>query len=363
MSEHYFAVIMAGGGGTRMWPLSRQALPKQMLQLFDDRTMFQVSVDRLMGIFPPDRIMVVTVADQANQLKELAPAIPAENFLLEPFPRGTASVVGLAALALSQRDPDAVMAIVTSDHAIGNEAHFQRLLSTAYLVAQDNYLVTLGITPQSPSTGYGYIQMGTLVSSYQGLEAFHAVRFKEKPDLETARAFLASQDHVWNSGMFIWRADKILKEIERQMPALAAGLNKIEKAWGLPDQQAAVTAVWSGLKSETIDYGIMEGASRTVVIPARDLGWSDVGTWDSLFGILPVDPHGNIFQGRESVLIGTDNSLFLDSNNNKLFVAIGVQDLVVVDSSDVLLICHREHVQKVREVVEQLRAAQRDQYL
>ncbi len=363
MSEHYFAVIMAGGGGTRMWPLSRLALPKQMLQLFDDRTMFQVSVDRLAGVFPPDRILVVTVADQADQLKELAPSIPDKNYLLEPFPRGTASVVGLAALAIRQRDPDAVMAIVTSDHAIGNEGYFHQLLSAAYKVAQDRYLVTLGITPQFPSTGYGYIQFGEAISSFRGQEVYRAIRFKEKPDAETARTFLAGRDHAWNSGMFVWRADLILEEFNRQMPKLANGLDKIQEVWGTPAEAGVIKSVWTGLTPETIDYGIMEGASRTVVIPARDLAWSDVGTWDSLFGILPVDSHGNIFQGHESVLLGAEDSLFLDSTNEKLIVAIGVEDLVVVDTEDVLMICHREQVQKVREVVNQLRANHRDKYL
>jgi mannose-1-phosphate guanylyltransferase len=305
----------------------------------------------------------VTVADQADQLKELAPAIPDENYLLEPFPRGTASVVGLAAIALRQRDPDAVMAIVTSDHAIGNEGYFHRLLSAAYHVAQDRYLVTLGITPQFPSTGYGYIQLGEPLSSYDGQEVYRAVRFREKPDVETARAFLAGRDHAWNSGMFVWRADLILNEFNRQMPGLANGLDKIQEVWGMPAAGATINSVWTGLTAETIDYGIMEGASQTVVIPARDLAWSDVGTWDSLFGILPVDSNGNIIQGHESVLLGAQDSLFLDSTNEKLIVGIGVKDLVVVNTEDVLMICHREQVQKVRDVVNQLRATHREKYL
>jgi mannose-1-phosphate guanylyltransferase len=363
MLEHYFAVIMAGGGGTRMWPLSRQSQPKQMLRLFDDRTLFQVSVERLAGMFPPDRILVVTVADQADRLQELTPSIPRENFLIEPYPRGTASVVGLAAVTLSHRDPDAVMAIVTSDHMIGNEKLFLHLLSAAYEVAQDDYLVTLGITPKYPSTGYGYIQMGPLLAAYQGLQAFQVLRFREKPDGETAIAFLASGDHAWNSGMFVWRTDQILDEFERQMPALSAGLNEIKKVCGTTRAPSTLERVWTGLKSETIDYGIMEGANRTVVLPAQGLAWNDVGTWDSMFEILPVDPHGNIFQGQDSYLSETENTLILDSTNEKLVVGIGIRDLVVVDTADVLLVCHRDHVQKVKEVVSKLRQTQREHYL
>ena len=172
MEEHYYAVIMAGGGGTRLWPLSRQSRPKQMLRLIDERSLFQTSVQRLEGVFPPERILVVTVADQAGQLMEQCPEIPAENYLLEPLPRGTASVVGLAAVALQQRDPQASMAILTSDHYIGDEERFRLLLRAAYAVAQDDYLVTLGIAPSFPATGYGYIQRGEPLGQYGGLEVY-----------------------------------------------------------------------------------------------------------------------------------------------------------------------------------------------
>lgn len=354
-SEHYYAMIMAGGGGTRLWPLSRQTRPKQMLSLFDDRTLFQTSVQRLAGVFPPERIYVVTVEEQAAELHAQAPEIPAENFLLEPQPRGTASVVGLAAVAMRQRDPQAVMAVLTSDHFIGNEQLFHSLLGSAFDLAMDGYLVTLGIEPTFPATGFGYVQRGELLGTYRQLLAYRVLQFKEKPDDEQARAMLAAGDHSWNSGMFAWRADRILAEFKRQMPELAAALAQIEHSWGTSMRMDAMERVWLGLKTETIDYGIMENASQVAVIPASGLGWNDVGSWDSLFEVLSGDENGNIIMGGEHVGLDTHKSLVYMSQERRLIVTIGIEDLVVVDTGDVLLVCHKDQAQRVRQVVNQLK--------
>jgi mannose-1-phosphate guanylyltransferase len=348
--DHYFAVIMAGGGGTRLWPLSRQARPKQMLRLLDERSLFQTSVHRLAGLFPPDRILVVTIAEQAVELKQQCPEIPPENYIIEPMPRGTASVIGLAAVALRQRDPQASMAVLTSDHYIGNEQGFRRLLRAAYAVAQENYLVTLGITPSFPATGYGYIQRGQSLGEYQGVTVYKAERFKEKPDEAAALQMVARGDHAWNSGMFIWRVERILAEFQRQMPGLAQQLGRIEAAWRTERRQSQLQSIWPGLASETIDYGIMEGAQDVIVIPAADLGWSDVGSWDSLFEVLPVDNAGNIVMGGQHIGIDTHRSLVYVNQEHRLIVTIGVDDLVVVDTGDVLLVCRRDQAQHVRQV-------------
>jgi len=355
MNEHYYAVIMAGGGGTRLWPLSRKSRPKQMLRLFDERSLFQTAVSRLEGVFPPERILVVTVEEQAAELQAQCPDVPAENYILEPLPRGTASVVGLAAVALQHRDPLAVMAILTSDHYIGNEPKFRHLLESAAQVAQQGYLVTLGITPTFPATGYGYIQIGQSVGTYGGLQAHRAVRFKEKPDETLARRLLESGDHAWNSGMFVWRVDRILEELETHMPELARGLGEIAAAWETSLQAEVLQRVWSGLQAETIDYGVMEGARQVVVIPAVGLEWSDVGSWDSLFDVLPSDQDGNIVMGGRHLALDTRNSLVYVDQEHRLIVSIGVQDLVVVDTGDVLLICAKDQAQKVRQIVDQLK--------
>lgn len=353
--EHYYAVIMAGGGGTRLWPLSRQTRPKQLLSLFDERSLYQASVQRLSGLIPPERILVVAMPDLARQLHAQTPEIPYENFLQEPAARGTASVVGLAAAALHKRDPQASMAILTADHYIRDEELFRQYLQAAYAAVQDDYLVTLGIEPGFAATGFGYIQRGQALGEYGGSQAYQVLRFKEKPDLPTAQAMIASGDHVWNSGMFFWRAGRILKEFERQMPELAAGLVEIENAWDTPVQQETLQRVWQTLTPQTIDYGIMENAQQAAVIPAAGLGWSDVGSWDALFDFLECDTDHNVLMGAPQIVsLDTHDCLIYMSQERRLIVTIGVEDLVVVDAGDVLLVCRKDQAQRVRQVVSQL---------
>jgi len=355
MVENYYAVIMAGGGGTRLWPLSRKARPKQMLRLIDHRSLFQTSVERLQGLFDLEHILVVTVEEQALELQEQCPRIPRENFLLEPMPRGTASVVGLAAIALRQRHPDAMMAVLTSDHYIGDEQRFRQLLNIAGMAAQEGRLVTLGIPPTYAATGYGYIQSGEVTCQYDDVKIRRVVRFKEKPDELQAQLMLAGGDHTWNSGMFIWQVKRILQEFDRQMPGLMSGLEQIDKAWGTPQHEQVITQVWQGLQPETIDYGIMENASDVVVVPADGLRWSDVGSWDSLFEVLPADGQGNIIIGGHHFGLDTRESLVYVAQERRLIVTIGVRDLVVVDTGDVLLVCRKDEAQKVRHVVNVLK--------
>jgi mannose-1-phosphate guanylyltransferase len=357
MYENYYAVIMAGGGGTRLWPLSRQARPKQMVKLFSDRTMFQVSVDRLIGLFPPERICVVTVEDQARQLKTQYPEIPAENYILEPEPKNTASVVGLAAIALQKRDPNAVMAILTADHYIGNLEQFHRLLKAAYEVTEHEFLVTLGIQPTFPSTGYGYIEVGAEIRKNQGLPVHRAVKFLEKPDQELAFQLFESGSYAWNSGMFVWKVDQIIVEIARQMPELYAGLQLISRSWNTSQRAEVTRKVWSGLDPISVDYGVMEGAENVAIIPAQNLEWSDVGSWESLFAVLTTDGEGNIIHEANHLGLETKNSLIFGNNGERLIVTIGVEDLVIVDTGDVLLVCPKDYAQQVRQVVKSLRDA------
>jgi mannose-1-phosphate guanylyltransferase len=357
MDEHFYAVVMAGGGGTRMWPVSRKASPKQTLRLIGETSLFQRSVERLSVIFPPERIIVVTVAEQVAQLKEQCPFIPDKSFIVEPLPRGTASVVGLAAIAIQLNDPQAVMAVVTADHFIGNTELFCHLLMAAKDVARDDYLVTLGIEPTFPSTGYGYIQRGKLLGIYDGLNAFSVVKFKEKPDEEQAIEMLKDGKHAWNSGMFVWSVKIIMDEFERQMPDLSSALQEISKAWATEDQDSVLSRVWPSIESETIDYGIMEGAQKVAVIPAKGLDWSDVGSWDSLFGLLPEDDNGNIVACGNYINLDTRDSLvYIDKKDDeRLFVTIGLEDMILVDTGDVVMVCPKDRAQDVREVVRRLK--------
>ena len=357
MQDNYYAVIMAGGGGTRLWPLSRASQPKQMLKLIDDQSLFQVAVNRLAAEFPPNNILVVTIADQAVELQRQAPQIPAENFIIEPMPRGTASVIGLAGVVLQHRDPKGVMAVLTADHFIANEEKFLQLLTAAYQVAKDNYLVTLGIEPTSPATGYGYIHQGEKIGLYNQLNAYQVIKFKEKPDRDQALTMIASGDHAWNSGMFVWKVENIMDEFARQMPDLHERLARISKAWNTSDSNAVIDQEWPEINPETIDYGIMEGARKVAVIPAEGLGWNDVGSWDSLFEVFKSDQDGNIVHGGLHMGIDTTGTLIYQDQEQRLIVTIGVDDLVVVDTEDVLLVCKKEDAQDVRQIVNQLRAS------
>jgi mannose-1-phosphate guanylyltransferase len=360
---HTYAVIMAGGGGTRLWPISRRETPKQLLPLLGKDTLFQSTVARLEKLFPPERILVVTVAEQAREMQKQVPAIPVENYLIEPAPRGTASVVALAAAVLEKRDPQAAMAIQTSDHYIRNRDLFHYLIRAAFEVAQKNYLVTLGITPTYPSTGYGYIQQGTHLEGDFKYPVYTVERFKEKPDEETAQKLLRSGDHSWNSGMFVWRADAILAEIERQMPELFKVVTKIAAAWSTPEQDTVIEENWFGLKSQTIDYGVMEKAERVAVLPAGGLGWNDVGSWDSLFDVLLPDMNGNVASNAQHLALDTNNTLVYAKNDHRLVVTIGLDDMVIVDADDVLMVCKVDQSQKVKDVVEHLKKHHQEKYL
>jgi len=362
--EHTYAVIMAGGGGTRLWPVSRRDHPKQMIPLLEeDRTLFQTTVERLEGLLSPERILVVTVEEQAAELRDQAPSLPAENFLLEPLPRGTASVVGLAAIALRLRDPKAVMALLPADHFIRNRDLFHLLIRVAVDVAEKDYLVTLGINPTYAATGYGYIQRGEVIPERVVYPVYRVSSFKEKPDEEKARAMLSTGDHSWNSGMFVWRVETILGEIEKQMPALHTALKEIEAAWNSDRRAKVIGEVWPGLKNETVDYGIMERAAKVAVLPAGGLEWSDVGSWDSLFDVMLPDQNGNIVFAGQHIGEDTHNSLVYGNRGERMVVTIGVDDLIIVDSGDVLMVCHKDQAQKVRRVVDKLIARNMEQYL
>jgi mannose-1-phosphate guanylyltransferase len=357
MAEHYSAIIMAGGGGTRLWPLSRKQKPKQSLRLFGDRTLFQVAVDRLLPVMPIERIKIVTIKEQATQLQAQVPSLPKDNFILEPAPRGTASVVGLAAIKLQHHDPQSIMAVLTADHYIENVERFQQLLLAAYELAREGDLVTLGISPTKPDIGYGYIHRGEGRGEFGGYDTYHVKAFKEKPDADLAASYLSSGQFAWNSGMFVWRVDRILEEMARQMPNLYEGLMEIRDALGTPDEQSVLERIWQGLESETIDYGVMEGARNVSVIPADDLGWLDVGGWGRIFEIMKPDVDGNIIEALNTLNLNTAGTLIFqprDNDEKRLIATLGIDDLVIVDTDDVLLICSREDAQRVRDLVNEL---------
>ena len=354
---------MAGGGGTRLWPLSRQSTPKQMLRLFGDRTLFQVAVDRLQGVFDYDHIYVVTIADQAAELEKEIPQIPQTNYLIEPMPRGTASVVAMAAAALQKNDPDAVMAVLTGDHLIQNITLFQNLLRAGYAAASAGHLVTLGITPTFASTGYGYLEQGSPLGEFGGIDAFKVKAFKEKPDEVTAHRFIESGSFSWNSGMFVWKTGVILAEFTRYMPELYRTIQGILPELGVDHSSEAFKQSWGAIHPESIDYGIMEKSDKTVVLPAAQLGWSDVGSWDSFFDVLPVDENGNICLNATTISLASDGCLVASDNPKRLVAALGLKNLIIVDTNDAVLVCPRYESQRVKELVTYLKEHDLTPYL
>ena len=355
----FYAVIMAGGSGARLWPLSRRRHSKQSLRLIGDRSMFQQVVYRLAPLFRPGQIFVVTRQDQSALLTSQTPELPAANFIKEPFGRGTAPAIGLAAIRLMQDDPTAIMAILTADHYIANPERFCQVLALAFREAEKGYLVTLGIKPVDPSTAFGYIEQGQLVDTLQNLRVFRVKRFIEKPMADAAKNMIASGNLSWNSGMFIWRADRILEEFKLQMPEFYAQLMEVKDSLGRQDSEAELERIWSRVSEQTIDYGVMEHARDTVVIPV-DIGWTDVGSWESLSELLPHNEEGNTFIG-PCEEIDTQNTLVF--GGKRLVATIGIKDMVIVDSEDALLVCAKKDAQEVRQIVDRLKVKKEDRWL
>jgi mannose-1-phosphate guanylyltransferase len=358
MTTHY-ALILAGGIGTRLWPRSRVSRPKQLLSLVTERSMLQETVARIEGLVPPERIVIMTNAGYADAVRAQVPQVPAENIIAEPAVRGTASAIGYAAMWIAQRDAEAIMFSLHADHHIRDVDAFRRALRAAAQVAADDWLVTLGVKPDFPETGYGYIERGQPLGEFDGHVAYQVVRFTEKPDVETATRFVESGRYYWNSGLFTWRVSTILNALARYMPDTHARLTEIAAAIGTPQEQAVMERVWPTLENQTIDYGIMERADRVAVLPV-DFGWNDVGSWDALFQILKSDDDDNVIQGDH---VGLDTQRSLIYSRGRLIVTVGVTDLVIVDTDDVVLVCPRSRAQDVKRIVELLEREGRKEVL
>ena len=354
------AVIMAGGKGERFWPQSRANMPKQFLSLTSDgKTMIQLTVERLLRLVEMEDIFVVTNQNYRNIVAEQLPDLPAENVLCEPMAKNTAPCVAYAAAVIQAKYDDAVMCIVPSDHIIKNKALFADTLSLAAEVAEkgDN-LITIGITPTYPETGYGYIKFTK--DAAVGLHGVYKVdRFEEKPDAATATRYVDEGNYLWNSGMFIWKVSTILKNFARFLPDLAADAGEIRDSVGKDTHEKTVAEVFGRCVGVSIDYGIMEKAQNIYTLPGS-FGWDDVGSWLSLERINPTDAVGNYAKGNV-LQLGTENSIFV--SNGRLVAAIGVQNLIVVETPDVTLVCDKDNTQDVKKIVAKLKERGDTKYL
>ncbi len=352
------AVIMAGGKGERFWPQSRTNMPKQFLSLTSDgKTMIQLTVERLLRVADMSDIFVVTNKNYLDIVRSQLPDIPVCNILCEPMAKNTAPCVAFAAAVIAAKYGDAVMCIVPSDHIIKNQHLFADNLRLAASVAEKGEnLVTVGITPTYAETGYGYIKFKS-GGEYAGV--YEVDCFVEKPDLDTAKRYLDDGTYLWNSGMFVWKASTILGNIKQHIPKLYDGAQTIKEAWDTDNFDEAVYNVFDGCASVSVDYGIMEKAKNIYTVPGT-FAWDDVGSWLSLERINVVDENGNFTKGAV-VEVGAENSIMV--SNGRLIAAVGIQNLIVVETDDAVLVCDKDNTQDVKKMVEKLRAQGKTEYL
>jgi mannose-1-phosphate guanylyltransferase len=342
------AVIMAGGSGTRFWPVSRRDRPKQFLALVDGRSLLRITFERIQPLVPPDRIWIVTAGSTAELTRRELPELPADHILAEPVGRDTAACAGLAAMAVLRDDPEAVCVVLPADHVIRDASRFRRAVEAASShVAREGGLLTFGVRPTRPETGFGYLRIGAEHDDTGEWTVHRLAEFVEKPDLETARRYLAEGGYLWNSGMFVWPASELLEEIRLQLPRLAEGLQRIASEWGTARAAAVVDEVYPTLPRISVDYGVMEGARRCWTIPVA-FPWSDVGAWPALGELLDADADGNATRGRVVALGCRDTVIVGDGT---LVAASGVHDLVVVATPSAVLVVPAAEAQRVKDVV------------
>jgi mannose-1-phosphate guanylyltransferase len=354
----FYAVIMAGGVGKRFWPQSRRATPKQLLPIAGNKSMLRMTIDRLKHITGEDRILIITNSDQEEAIRLECGELPVENILIEPEGKNTAPAIGLAAIIIQHRDPDAVMGVFPADHYIKDVKSFTKYIEQGIKIADEmRGLVTFGVVPTRPATGYGYIQFHDRKNPDEPIFAVKA--FAEKPDSNTAELFLESGDFLWNSGMFVWRVDSILQSFQEFLPEIWDSLENIKGAIGKSVWDAVLTVEWATLRSISIDYGVMEKAQNVFVVRV-DFSWNDVGSWDAVHEMRKKDKDRNVSKG-EVIFYGSENNLVFA--NGKTVAMVGVDDLVVIDTKDALLIIPRGQTERVKELVDSFEKEKRDSLL
>ena len=357
----FWAVIPAGGSGTRLWPLSRAARPKFLLPLVRRETsLLQDTAERIWAMTPPERTLVVCGPAHTVAIARQLPEIPEGNLIVEPSPRGSGPAIILAAALIHRLDPNAIMGSFAADHDVTDRRAFEEAVRTAIRAAHEDCLVTIGLTPTRPETGYGYIERSeNVVVENDGSTAYEALRFVEKPPLETARQYLESGRFLWNASMFIWKCSTLLEVARALMPDLLEAIEQIVEVWDTPDREDTIIRIWEALPESTIDQGIMEKADRVAVVPA-DIGWSDVGDWHGLGELIEQDSVGNSVRG-DILQVETKRSVVW-SETGRLVALIGLENVVVVDTEDALMVIDRERSQDVKKIVGELKRLSRHEF-
>jgi mannose-1-phosphate guanylyltransferase len=360
MNSNHYVAIMAGGIGSRFWPMSRSSYPKQFLDILGlGRTLIQQSYDRYSKVVPAENVFVVTSAEYVSIVKKQLPDLPPENILAEPSRKNTAACIAYIAFKLQTINPDAVMIAAPADHLVTETTQFVTTAQTALqFVEQNNALVTIGIKPSHPNTGYGYIQheMNTVAP-----EVFKVKTFTEKPSEEIARAFIASGDFLWNAGIFTWKVSAILEALEKHLPEVFEVFAAERTHFNTEGEQKAIEKIYPLCTNTSIDVGVMEKASNVYVIPA-DFGWSDLGTWNSAWDNMEKDYFGNAVVGKQVMVVDANNCM-VHVPDNKLVLLQGLRDYIIVDTPDALLICKKEKEQQIKEYVAEVKRNMGDQYL
>lgn len=352
------ALIMAGGRGERFWPRSRKSYPKQFLSLTGDgRTMIQLTVERILPLVEMEDIFIATNKDYKKLVMEQLPNIPEENILCEPIAKNTAPCIGLGAVHIAHKYEDALMMVLPSDHLIKYNSMFENAIKEACQIAQENTnLVTIGITPDYPETGYGYIKFNPSICKGR---SFAVDRFVEKPNLELAKEYLETEEYLWNSGMFVWKVSSILKNMQRFMLPTYEGLIRIEQALGTSNEEMVLEKEFKEFVSVSVDYGIMEKADDIYTIPGT-FGWDDVGSWLAIERIQKTNELGNVVNGNV-ITVNSKNCII--EGANKLIATVGLEDLIIVDSQDATLICEKRSAGDIKKVLENLKICNREEYI
>ncbi len=352
------ALIMAGGRGERFWPKSRKSLPKQFLSLTDDgKTMIQLTVERISSLVELEDIYISTNKDYKKLVLEQLPGIPKENILCEPIGRNTAPCIGLGAMHIARKYEDAIMMVLPSDHLIKYNKMFINTLKDGCGIAEKGAnLVTIGITPDYPETGYGYIKFNP--DDTDG-HAYAVERFVEKPGIEVAKEYLETEEYLWNSGMFMWKVSTILSNLQKFLPDMYTGLKRIQEAIGTEEQEVVLEKVFPDFESVSIDYGIMEKAENIYILPGT-FGWDDVGSWLAVGRIKKSNENGNVVDGN-IITINSKNNII--QGGRKLIATIGIEDLIIVDTEDATLICEKNSAADIKKVLENLKICNRDEYI
>lgn len=364
-AEHAYAVILAGGGGTRLWPKSRRKTPKHLLRLYGNRTMLQQTFDRILPLIPKERIFLITLETYIKDIKSQLPELLDKNIITEPQGKNTALAMGFAATVIRKRDPEAVIVNLAADQLIEKEDIFRQVIAGALSVADSSgYIVSIGIKPTFAHTGLGYIKTGQTLESYasESVPVFKCEGFKEKPDLETAQTFLDSGNYLWNANLYCWSVKTIAEAMAKYAPDLNSSLERIFVALETASETNVINEVYEKAENVQIDVAVSEKVDNLVVIPG-DFGWNDVGDWKVIYDTKPKDENGNVVDSGDSLVVNVNSQDCLIEGNGRLIAVVGLSDIVVVDTKEAVLICRKDKTQDVKKVIEKLKEKKLENYL